>query len=125
MQLTQTEPHERNDRVLAGFVLACIVAMIGVRVWMYQTRAHDCRHCAEYWPLARFADTFRQAGFLNGTIAAPNAALAGNLRLAFPDARIVMPNASAKHFGPPVSGECLVVWDGNDFDGAAAPARLC
>lgn len=120
-QLTHAEPNEHNDRVFAGFVLACVVSMIGVRVWMYQTCAHDCRHCAEYWPLPRYADTFRQAGFFGGTIAAPQAALAGNLRLVFPEARVVTPDAPARHFGPPVQGECLVVWEGSD---ANVPPRL-
>src|SRR2546423_14657924 len=76
---------------------------MGIRAWLYETRAHDCRHCAEYWPLARYAATFRQAGFLGGTIAAPDAALAGKLRLVFPDARAVTTDASAPLFGPAVS----------------------
>ncbi|MBV9570540.1 MAG: glycosyltransferase family 39 protein [Alphaproteobacteria bacterium] len=113
-QLAQPDADDGNDRIFVRFVLACIVAGIGVRVWMYQTRAHDCRHCAEYWPLARYADTFRQAGFVTGTIVAPRPALAGNLRLVFPEARVVTPDAPARRFGAPVRGECLVVWDGND-----------
>jgi hypothetical protein len=104
---------EANDRRFVLAVLGCVVTAIGIRVWLYETRAHDCRHCAEYWPLARYADTFRQAGFLDGTIAASDAALGGNLRLVFPDARVVTPDAQALRFGPPVSGECLVVWEGD------------
>ncbi len=104
---------ERSDKCFAVAVLACVLIGLGVRAWMYESRAHDCRSCAEYWPMPRYADTFRQAGFVTGTIAAPDAALAGNLRLSFPDARVVTPDAPASRFGAPVPGECLVVWDGN------------
>jgi hypothetical protein len=111
-QLVYGDATDTSDRRFVVAVLACVVAAVGIRAWLYETRAHDCRHCAEYWPLARYADTFRQAGFLGGTIAAPDAALGGNLRLVFPDARVVTPEAPALRFGPPVSGECLVVWEG-------------
>jgi hypothetical protein len=104
---------ERIDKCFAIAVAVCAIAGIGVRVWMYETRAHDCRYCTEYWPMPRYAATFRQAGFLGGTIAASDAALGGNLKLAFPDARVVTPEAPASRFGPGVPGECLIVWEGN------------
>lgn len=110
----------RSDKYFVAAVAACVAIAIAARVWLYETRAHDCRHCAEYWPLARYADTFRQAGFLGGTIAAPDPALGGNLRLVFHDARVVTPDAPALRFGPPVSGECLVVWEGD----GTVPQRL-
>lgn len=112
VQLVYGDDTDTSDRRFLVAVLACVVAAMGIRAWLYETRAHDCHHCAEYWPLARYADTFRQAGFVGGTIAASGAALGGNLRLVFPDARVVTPDAPALRFGPPVSGECLVVWEG-------------
>jgi hypothetical protein len=112
VQLVYGDDTDRRDRRFVVAVLACVVAALGIRAWLYETRAHDCHHCSEYWPLARYADTFRQAGFLGGTIGAPDAALGGNLRLVFPDARVVTPDAPVWRFGPPVSGECLVVWEG-------------
>ncbi len=112
---------DRVDRCFAIAVLVCVIIGLGVRLWMYESRAHDCRYCAEYWPMPRYADTFRQAGFLRGTIAASDAALAGNLKLSFPDARVVTPDAPAGVFGPPVPGECLVVWGGDNNN---VPPRL-
>jgi hypothetical protein len=108
----------RADKCFAIAVLVCVIIGLAVRAWMHESRAHDCRYCAEYWPMPRYADTFRQAGFLGGTIAAPDAALAGNLKLSFPDARVVTPDAPASVFGPPIPGECLVVWDS---DGSIPP----
>ena len=87
---------------------------------MYQMGAKTYRNYVEYLPMARYADSFRQAGFLSGTIAAPEPGLAGNLRQQFPDARVVTPQAPAKTFGPPVAGECLIVWQG----GGNIPPRL-
>lgn len=107
------EDTRTRDKRFALGVLACVVIGIGLRVWMYETRAHDCRHCAEYWPMPRYADAFRRAGFVEGTIAAPDSALAGNLRMHFPDDRVVTPLAPASRFGPAVSGECLIVWEGD------------
>jgi hypothetical protein len=111
---------DRADKCFAIAIAVCVFVGIGVRIGMYETRAHDCRYCAEYWPMPRYADTFRQAGFLNGTIAAPDIALAGNLKLAFPDARVVTPEAPALRFGPPIPGECLLVWNSE----GGAPPRL-
>jgi hypothetical protein len=119
-QLAYKGDTDRADKCFAITVAICVVAGLGVRIWMYESRAHDCRSCAEYWPMPRYTDTFRQAGFLGGTIAASDAALAGNLELAFPDARVVTPDAPASRFGVPIPGECLVVWDGN----ANIPPRL-
>jgi hypothetical protein len=111
---------DRADKYFAIAVLACVVAGLGLRLWMHESRAHDCRSCAEYWPMPRYAETFRHAGFMGGTIAASDAALAANLKLAFPDSRVVTPEAPARVFGPPVPGECLVVWDGD----SSVPPRL-
>lgn len=112
---------DRRERLLLAAIAVCVVAVLGGRYVAYRwVGATDCKQCSEYWPMARYADSFRQAGFLGGTIVASDAPLAGNLRSAFPDARVVMPHAPAKMFGPPVSGECLVVWPG----GAQVPADL-
>jgi hypothetical protein len=104
---------DRIDKCFALAVAVCVVVGVAVRVWMYETRAHDCRYCAEYWPMPRYAATFRQAGFLGGTIAASDVALGGNLKLAFPDARVVTPEVPPSRFGPDVPGECLIVWEGD------------
>ncbi|HEY1962821.1 MAG TPA: hypothetical protein VGG69_10415, partial [Rhizomicrobium sp.] len=111
---------EARDRKFMAFVIVCVVGAITARAVMYETGAKTYRNYVEYLPFARYADSFRQAGFANGTIAAPEPGLAGNLRLQFPDARVVTPQASAGTFGPPVAGECLIVWKGE----GNVPARL-
>jgi hypothetical protein len=102
----------RRERLFLAAIAVCVVAVLGGRYVAYRLGAGNCKQCSEYWPMARYADSFRQAGFLSGTIAASDVPLAGNLRSAFPEARVVTPHVPAKIFGPPVVGECLVVWPG-------------
>lgn len=111
---------ETRDRKFFVFVALCVVGAIAARVALYEAGAKTYRNYIEYWPMTRYADSFRQAGFLSGTIVAAEPGLAGNLRLQFPDARVVTPQAPAHTFGPPVFGECLVVWKGD----GNVPARL-
>ena len=104
---------ETQDRRWVALIVVAVLMAIAARVAMYQLGAKTYRNYAEYAPTTRYADSFRQAGFLSGTIAAPEPSLAGNLRLQFPDSRVVTPQAPARTFGPPVGGECLIAWPGN------------
>jgi len=61
-------------------------------------------------PVAPLAARFRAAGFAGGTIVSPDLVLAGNLRLAFPDSRVVVLESFAAAPGPAPPGPCLVVW---------------
>jgi 4-amino-4-deoxy-L-arabinose transferase-like glycosyltransferase len=62
-------------------------------------------------PYDAVADTLATAGFTRGTIAAGEGPLAGNLRLHFPDSRVI--RLSSPDYLPPATGEgqCLVVWE--------------
>jgi hypothetical protein len=62
-------------------------------------------------PYDRVARTLADAGFSAGTIAAGDGPLAGNLRLRFPDSRVV--RLTNPDFVPPRTGDgqCLVVWE--------------
>jgi hypothetical protein len=62
-------------------------------------------------PYDAVADTLATAGFTRGTIAAGEGPLAGNLRLRFPDSRVI--RLSSPDYLPPATGEgqCLVVWE--------------
>jgi hypothetical protein len=67
-------------------------------------------------PFEALARQLEAAGFQHGMIVAENTFIGGNLRLTFPDARVLTPEltiglqATARE-----SGQCLVVWDGNDI----------
>jgi hypothetical protein len=87
------------------------VGVFAARVAIYETDGSHCKTCREYWPMKVYADNLRKAGFVNGTILSPTYDLAGNLRGVFPEARVVTPGYPIAVFGPPVPGQCLVVWD--------------
>jgi 4-amino-4-deoxy-L-arabinose transferase-like glycosyltransferase len=62
------------------------------------------------------ASALAAAGFARGTIAAGGGPLAGNLRLRFPDSRVV--RLTNPDYVPPASGggQCLVVWEESTGD---------
>jgi 4-amino-4-deoxy-L-arabinose transferase-like glycosyltransferase len=71
-------------------------------------------------PYDRVAEALAAAGFSDGTIAAGDGPLAGNLRLRFPAARVI--RLTNPDYLPPRAGagQCLVVWE----DGLGDPAAL-
>lgn len=103
----------RVHKLFALVALAFALIAVAARIWIYETEAEHCKICREYWPMPRYADTFRRAGFVRGTVVAPSYDLAGNLRAQFPESRVVTPGYPVSIFGPPVKGECLLVWRGD------------
>lgn len=78
-----------------------------------------CRKCYYHYPYPTLADQLRAAGFEGGTIAAHfhRVQIAGNLRLEFPEARIV--STKYPHYVPARGdgdGQCLLLWDAQYFD---------
>lgn len=104
---------ERTNKIFAGIALVFALAAMLARFAIYETHVKDCKECREYWPMQTYAEAFRRAGFSRGTILAEHYDLAGNLRPAFPDSRVVTPGYPVQVFGPPVPGPCLLVWEGD------------
>ncbi len=106
-------PNERADRIFVWVALVFALAVFAARIAIFETDASHCKTCREYWPMQSYAKDFRNAGFLGGTILSPTYDLAGNLRGVFPEARVVTPGYPVAVFGPPVAGQCLIVWEGD------------
>jgi hypothetical protein len=104
---------DTRNKIFAGVALVFALGVVGARVFIYETHVKSCKECREYWPMQSYAQAFRRMGFDHGTILAPTYDLAGNLRGVFPDARVVTPGYPVSVFGPPVSGPCLIVWEGD------------
>jgi 4-amino-4-deoxy-L-arabinose transferase-like glycosyltransferase len=105
--------NERANKIFAAIALGFALIAVGGRVYVYETHAKDCKTCREYWPMQSYARAFQRAGFVHGTILAETYDLGGNLRAVFPDSRVVTPGYPVQVFGPPVSGPCLLVWEGD------------
>jgi hypothetical protein len=104
----------RLRRYAAALSLAALIVFLGLPV-KYAAEPFTCGKCEHHLPYAEFAEGLKKAGFRTGTIFAywHPYPIAGNLRAAFPKARVI----SAKHpdvIPPPaaVPGQCLLVWSG-------------
>jgi 4-amino-4-deoxy-L-arabinose transferase-like glycosyltransferase len=106
--------------VLAVLAGAALVARVGV----HAAGADYCRRvCRDLLPVADIAAGLRNAGFHGkGTIVVRDLHLGGNLRVQFPDARVIdisyPPRAWPKPSG---RGQCLAIW--TDYGGNAERAR--
>jgi 4-amino-4-deoxy-L-arabinose transferase-like glycosyltransferase len=104
--LTRVGTYAAMLAVLAGVAL---VARFGVQV----AGADYCRRvCRDFLPAADIAAALRGAGFHGkGTIVVPDTHLGGNLRVQFPEARVVYTGYPARAWPKPAgTGQCLAVW---------------
>jgi hypothetical protein len=75
-------------------------------------------------PFGVVARELREVGFRQGTIVAETTFLGGNLRLVFPTSRVVTPAIlSGIRVNPQNTGQCLVVWNGDDRQPLPPPLR--
>jgi 4-amino-4-deoxy-L-arabinose transferase-like glycosyltransferase len=106
---------------LLGLTLALA---LGARVGHYLLGAEHCGRCRDLVPFTALADQLRQAGFARGTIVADDLYVAGNLRLRFPDSRVIDPDFPASIRPPPTGdGQCLLVWPEGQGRPVAAVVR--
>jgi hypothetical protein len=87
----------------AGVTGGLALRVLGAGVFARPSRMNE--------PYDAIADALRAAGFRRGTIVAGFGTLAGNLRVRFPDSRVL--HVEYPDFRPPAaaSGQCLLVWD--------------
>lgn len=112
-------------RAARALVWVCAVAgmlALGLRlgeVWAGPRLGHPSRL---HLPITELAARIREMGFQQGTIVAGDIFLGGNLRLHFPDSRILTPPLSAMEVAPPAGpGQCLVAWRPRQQSGPVAP----
>lgn len=95
--------------VLTVVVGVALIARVGV----HAAGADYCRRvCRDFLPAADIAAALRSAGFHGkGTIVVPDMHLGGNLRVQFPEARVVNTGYPARAWPKPAGmGQCLGVW---------------
>lgn len=102
--------------VFAGSLAALVVVAGAANVLTNVRDLQTCERCAEYQPMADYADSVRAAGFTRGSIlslARRQDFPAEALRAEFPNARIL--SAEYPIYAPPAGsgdGDCLIVWEG-------------
>jgi hypothetical protein len=75
-------------------------------------------------PFEAIARQLGEGGFRQGTIVAETTFLGGNLRLTFPQARVLTPELTiGLQAGHGAAGQCLVVWNGQERQPLPPPLR--
>jgi hypothetical protein len=98
-------------RAFAAVVIAFAGLVIAGRFIEWQLEIRMCDQCRPYAPIKEWAAELREAGFEEGTIVAADEHLAGNLRGAFPRARVMDASITPDAFpAPRTNGACLAVW---------------
>jgi len=119
LAVAAAEPADRAVAVLGGVLVVLAVVVWAIRAGIGLTDASYCGKCRTRLPAAAFAAAIREAGFSGGTVVTTNMHLGGNLKLALPEARVVVPRLPAAAWPPPGDGQCVVAWRG-DREGDAA-----
>lgn len=105
---------------LAGVAGVALLARVGI----HAAGADYCRGpCRDLLPVADIAAGLRSAGFSGkGTIVVRDVHLGGNLRVQFPEARVMAAGYPARVWPKPAgAGQCLVIWSG--YTGPAEGTR--
>jgi hypothetical protein len=116
-------PSSRAIATYAVVLVGLAGVALAVRVGAYAAGGDYCRRvCRDHLPAAELADGLRKAGFHGkGTIVVRDMHLGGNLRVRFPEARVVDIAYPARTWPKPTgTGQCLAVWTeygGNADDG--------
>jgi lipopolysaccharide core galacturonosyltransferase RgtA len=111
-----------------GTYASVLAALAGValtaRVGAYAFGSDYCRRvCRDHLPAQELADGLRKAGFHGkGTIVVRDMHLGGNLRVQFPEARVVDIAYPARTWPKPAgTGQCLAIW--TEYGGGDAMRR--
>jgi Dolichyl-phosphate-mannose-protein mannosyltransferase len=112
---------------LHGLAASVGVVVVGVFVILFGQALIEpytnCNRCWLHMPLPAFEQAIRDSGFERGTIVADEEHVGGNLRLAFPAARVLTPAYPTLDVPAPGAGACLLAWHAR-LAGDAIPARL-
>lgn len=104
---------QRSLERFAGVLSLLAVTVVGGLFFKYVADPLRCSKCYLHVPYAEIADRIRERGFEKGTVFAfwHPYDIAGNLRVYFPDSRVITAKHSA--FIPPPArepGQCLLIW---------------
>jgi hypothetical protein len=110
--------------MIGGVVAVAFLALLGQALF----EPYSCRRCWLHMPLPAFEQAIRDGGFSHGTVVAAEEHVGGNLRLAFPAARVLTP--AYPTLDPPArgpardpDGACLLAWHAR-LMGDAVPPQL-
>ena len=116
-------PSRRAVLAYLGLVILLVAVAFAARIVVYARGADHCGSCRALAPFAELTDQLRAAGFERGTILVSDFHVGGNLRVAFPESRVILPTTPLAVWPKDVGGrQCLVVWREGDPAVDAIPA---
>jgi lipopolysaccharide core galacturonosyltransferase RgtA len=118
------QPPPRAIGTYAGVLAVLAGVALMARVGAYAFGSDYCRRvCRDHLPVQELADGLRGAGFQGkGTIVVRDMHLGGNLRVQFPEARVIDIAYPARTWPKPAGiGQCLAIW--TEYGGGADAMR--
>jgi 4-amino-4-deoxy-L-arabinose transferase-like glycosyltransferase len=119
-------PPQRALRAYAIVVAVTVAVMLAARIGIHVAGGDYCRVCRTFAPFEQIGDSLRAAGFRGqGTIVVTGFHAGGNLRVQFPDARLMEIGYPAGVW-PKASGnrQCLAVWVEDEGPSERVRARI-
>ena len=129
-RLSPSRPSGRRIAFYLGVIAIFVAVAAGARLYRYAEGADECGKCREFAPFAALAADLRAAGFESGTIIADGMHIGGNLKMAFPESRVIDPAfplalwPSRDDVDDDGGGMCLMVWRDDRADAAKRRAEM-
>lgn|GEM_PF-1944422 len=112
-RILRARPEARVWRRYAAGVVLVTAGVLGLRALELSPLCPQS--CRDLVPYDRLAGHLRAEGFTGGTIVTGSPIAAGNLRVQFPEARVLLGASPALPRNPAGSGQCLAIWDMTDW----------
>ncbi len=120
--VAEGRPSRRSVTAYLAMVVLLVAVAFAARIVVYARGSDHCGSCRALAPFAELTEQLRAAGFQRGTVLADGFHVGGNLRVAFPDSRVIVPTYPLAVWPEDGSGrQCLVVWRVNDPTADALP----
>lgn len=123
--LARCRPSGRTISFYLSVMAILVAVVLGARLYRYVEGADQCGKCREFAPFAALAADLRAQGFDGGTIVTDGMHVGGNLKMAFPESRVIDP-AFPLGVWPPRDdrhengeGMCLLIWRDDQPDAGA------
>jgi 4-amino-4-deoxy-L-arabinose transferase-like glycosyltransferase len=112
LRVEAAAPPPGRRRLLTAIVVGAAVVSLALRFTEVRLGPSLGRPSRLHTPVAALVGELRAAGFQGGTIVADDKGLGGNLRLHFPDSRVLTPLLPGVALPAPAggAGQCLVAW---------------